>query len=558
MANDFYYDPTCKAQYRFEASYLLVDSQSDNHLFDHNTVSESSSDFKEGYCAASFSAASTQYFTCTNSELCEGFPLKWFDTPAERAKHSSIISFCFWVKFYDVTDQQNIVGKSSSADGCSFLCYSDNGQLTIDWGYNEGASFYSYPAGLTFNSDEWYHVGVSLDETDQIAYFHVWNDSAQEIICNRVQTLISEHLSTTSAPLSIGADGDGSNPLNAIVDEVVIFSTFKNSLDFDNIRQDIYKKPALNAFYTDPECVALYNFEMNPGFTQDSQGSNHLTQYNTVKQDLIYFKRDRSSAYFRANELGSLSILDSNLGADFPLKSGSASKKFSICLWFRIPGNIFSYMLAKGSTTNGKRSFAVYIDYMTPKIQWSYDGTNYDTYITYGLTYERWYHMGISLDGDSKYLIARIYDSVQQKVVFYESYNVLNELFLSDGPFTLGVQTPGTQYFKGWLDEVVVFNDVRTLFEIDRVREGTYFRNLDFAVTESSGSTVLHMKTAGIECCSSGVMVAVRGRNYFPANNYSADPTCIASFSFEEDPGTLVDSIGGNDLTDHGTIERVQ
>lgn len=578
MANDVYFDSTCKAAYLFESGYLATDSQSSNHLAAHNNPTASSADYKEGLCAANLAKSSAQYFHLLDANLATDFPLKWDDDPAVLRLASRVFSCCFWIKFATTTGRQSIVGKYNSASAArSFLVYSQDGNLRLAWGYNEGTSEHVLIAGVTFNTSIWYHVGVSIDNDEQIAIFEVWDDSSKVVACRELKEFILDSLAITPASFTVGADHNGQNCLDAKLDELLVFNVRKSPVEYALLRHGNYTGPRANCFFFDPNCVSEYSFELDPGGLIDTFGLNNLTDFNTVNFDAGPVKEQGRSLYLDRTQLEYAQRTDANLSASFPLKSGSVSSDFSICFWIRQDTRSWSYgdnyIVSKSSSTNGQRSFGVYITSSgTLYFYWGYNSGNSSTTIStgLGLTLDRWYHVGISVSGGSSgtpTILCRVYDGVQQKVVLHSLYYPSNALSIGSGSFSIGTHANTSNTLYGWIDECVIFKDLKSKFEIDAIRNGSYFRPLRWGSVEctgllspyvptdtmkviSDGLVVPYVPTDTMKILSCGLMCLIEADLYkVYTNTFVGDPNVVAVYTFENSPGFENDQLGLNDLT---------
>ncbi len=585
MINDFYADDSCYAQYQFEEDNLVEDSRRTNTLSNAGvTESISVGGYKEGYCAASFTRSSNQYFQILDSSLCDGFPLKWNDDPTDRYETPNYISFCFWFRPAGTTGTQTFIAKDNETNKRSFKLVTVEGELQLIWGYSGlGVAALTINTGLTLTTDQWYHIGVVINGPDSSAHIRVWNDTTQAIVSNYIAASLDADIATNDSPITIGANYLGNDCLDGIMDELVIFNEERKSNEFDAIRQQVYTGPLQNSFIDDATCKALYRFEAS-GLLIDSISTNHLTDYNTVRSSsqVGLYMEGKQSAFFDNRYLEYAQILDANLAGGFPLKSTDVTKTFSVCLWFRASSLVgTAYIFSKTSTTSGKKSFALYRIGNSLRMLWGYTNGTLSTETTIGtIQVDRWYHIGISFDGGVKpFLVYRVWDAVARVVLYFSQTHPENPISVGTAPLMLAATDlagSAGNFFHGYLDEVVIFTSVKTATEIDQIREGAYQRQLLQAFVEATGVSFEYGKrpehrisAMGLSAVTGkkpqwkvsdcGVMVLVRMRNRTTSNKFFSDPGCVACYSFEpNDPGFLVDHIGGNNLTDHNTIEPVQ
>ena len=231
-----------------------------------------------------------------------------------------------------------------------------------------------------------------------------------------------------------------------------------------------------NDFSLDSRCVALWRFE-NGALTADSKGTNTLTAVATPVADLADFKEGAACADLEYNDGDYFTIPDASLDAGFPLKSGDTVKKLTWCAWIKQesqPSSI-AYIIAKYDITN-KRSLAITTVSNALRILWGYSpGTaaqSIDTDIA--INNGEWYWIGMRVDGVAKTLDVIVYRA-NTGVTYTYSTTPTDELYVTNTAFTIGARDGDTTFrWDGRIDEVVIFNDLLTTTEMDKVRKGTF------------------------------------------------------------------------------------
>lgn len=237
-----------------------------------------------------------------------------------------------------------------------------------------------------------------------------------------------------------------------------------------------------NDFSTDPNCVALYNFESNATLTTDSVSNNTLCAINDVECDSSFFKQGAGGANFPGTT-DYFTIANELLHEDFPTKNETIpSRTFSVCFWvnpiFQVANAGFvakddpgfqSWYVMMRNTTHAVR-FSVYED--GGGISWfTHDSS---------LTENKWYHVGITFDGDNGPNFAyriRIWDDEAGAILGVDKTGTTTTVLLpSDSALYIGTlgESPSLREHRGFIDEVVFFKDVLTVDEIDAIRAGTY------------------------------------------------------------------------------------
>ena len=231
----------------------------------------------------------------------------------------------------------------------------------------------------------------------------------------------------------------------------------------------------MNDFSSDPNCVALWSLD-DSALTVDSIGTNTLSNTGVASETSDYKEGNGSADY--ADLTDRLTITDSNLDADFPLKDGGSYKDISICFWFKVsafPASVDRHILYK-SSGDPNRSF--YIACLkdtdwTLNFAISNDGTGWDETIDHGyaLLASRWYHVGVTHKNSDKSYRIRIWDDTAGALLGEVTGNTSGTIDVNTGDFVIGHVSDALGGFK---DEVVVFNDILTSDEIDDIRSGTY------------------------------------------------------------------------------------
>ena len=227
-----------------------------------------------------------------------------------------------------------------------------------------------------------------------------------------------------------------------------------------------------NDFSTDGNCKALWNLESGALIT-DSKGTNTLVNVG-VDEDLIDFKQGScSGAFVRANT-DRMYITDANLDPGFPLKSGESNKTFSFTFWVKLDQiNIYHYLVQK-TAASPNRCFIVDVNNTNHvRLAISRWGFNYTLYVHASTVQAgRWYHIGITYyNVPAREYRIRIWDDTAGSILGVDGTGLPIDINISATPFTL---SDSANSLDGNLDEVVVFDDVLSVAEIDQIRSGTY------------------------------------------------------------------------------------
>ena len=230
-----------------------------------------------------------------------------------------------------------------------------------------------------------------------------------------------------------------------------------------------------NNFELDEHCVLLWKLD-DEALIVDSIGGNTLTNRGVVA-DTEDFKEGNASAAFVATETDRMEIADTALDSGVPLKNGESNKTMSWGIWFkRDLEGVTQYLIDKSQYSGGQYSFLIGIKTDNKlSLDISANGTSYTAYKhDTALVTGRWYYAGITYDGDNDdaYRI-RIWDDTAQEIVGVDKTGIATDVFIGEAALQLGFAS--TLFtLTGNMDEVVCFDDILTVDEIDQLHAGTY------------------------------------------------------------------------------------
>jgi len=234
-----------------------------------------------------------------------------------------------------------------------------------------------------------------------------------------------------------------------------------------------------NNFAVDPNCVALWRFEAGK-LTLDSIKTNKLKDVNSVDVNMVDYKEGAAAASFDRNDGEYFSIIDANLSSGFPFKNGTGNNKISVCFWMKFDTMTpWPYIFSKSlSAKYGLGIVKTNLDKLEMLIGYN-SGINAETFVHDStLLPDRWYHVGITFDNASKAYRIRIWDATASAILGTDKTGTaVHNVVIDTGEVRIG-HSAGRDRFNfnldGTLDEFVVFNDILTSAEIDKIRQGTY------------------------------------------------------------------------------------
>jgi hypothetical protein len=230
-----------------------------------------------------------------------------------------------------------------------------------------------------------------------------------------------------------------------------------------------------NNFASDPNCVAVWRFESGK-LVVDSLRTNTLS-HKGVTAEATDFREGKAAADFEADESDYMSITDANLINAFPHKSNKNNDKFSVSFWVKfesLPAQRESqYLYAKSAA--GKHSFSIhtYNSLGTTRLQVSHGYNNgqssQTTYHDSPLVANVWYHVCVTYDYSTRKVHIRIWDNTAKAILGTDLVKMFSQnMSFTNAPVTIGGS------MDGLIDEMVVFNDILTVAEMDKIRQATY------------------------------------------------------------------------------------
>lgn len=263
-------------------------------------------------------------------------------------------------------------------------------------------------------------------------------------------------------------------------------------------------------FLTDPNCIAWYRYENSLGLHKDSKGGNDWT--NAGASPNGNHKEAATSGHFDKTPGDWMTILDADLDAGFPFKSGDATKIISMAFWiyFKTLNNAemipqewiwakyrYDWPAGDGAPRFSWRVFVAYEGgiggdpYLAVNKGYGALGANEEgAYPLLGaarvwLQPARWYHVGITYDdADTDSLNIRLWDDTAKTLV-NDGNNATGiwsqNIHVTDTPvwqgardYDAGIGHTQDRFLDAYVDEFVIFNDVLTNAQIDLIRQGKY------------------------------------------------------------------------------------
>lgn len=230
-----------------------------------------------------------------------------------------------------------------------------------------------------------------------------------------------------------------------------------------------------NSFSSDPNAVALWRFEAGK-LTVDSLSTNTLSNKGVTASTSDY-KEGKACADFEFDEDDYMQIVDPNLNAKFPFKNGTSNRKISVCFWVRFESmpkaNESQFLFTKQAPGKSSLVIKTFNSLGVTRLQF---GIGYNNGLQWQITSHNsplaadvWYHISVTYNDPGKQYYLRIWDDSAKAVLGADKSGVFNyNVSITNGAVGIG------NLVDGLMDEMVVFNDILTIDEMDAIREGTY------------------------------------------------------------------------------------
>jgi len=230
-----------------------------------------------------------------------------------------------------------------------------------------------------------------------------------------------------------------------------------------------------NDFSADSSCKALWRFE--PGaLTTDGVSSNTWTNTNCVSAP-FYWEGSGAVKIYDSY----LTINNADLAADFPLKSGDATKVMTLCFWMRTLNPYdysyrYIYALHDYSLTTRTIVLCLYNGQFRISIAYNSSGSVNDYDLGLYMEPGAWNHITLSIDGVNKFLCVQVWSERTGLASVYLNLALTNVMYVSDPPLRLGDSstTTGARKSYEYLDEMIVFNRLLNDWQIAAVRKGVW------------------------------------------------------------------------------------
>ena len=174
--------PLITSQWRFNTSGLLVDSVGTNTLTNVSSVSQSTSDYKEGNASAQFNSTNDYLTRADNAGL----------------KGNQDFTISCWVKFGSLGVAQALVAKDNVTNR-EFALYIAGSNLLSCFIANGVTSVEVLSSGVTASAGVWYHVAMTHDIS--IKFIRIFVNGIRRASLNYSLTS-----GTTTNPFIIGSD----------------------------------------------------------------------------------------------------------------------------------------------------------------------------------------------------------------------------------------------------------------------------------------------------------------------------------------------------------------
>lgn len=300
--------------------------------------------------------------------------------------------------------------------------------------------YISLDANSTLNTGEWYHIAGTWDGSTMKLYINGIEDASVSQ---------SGPMGTTSSSTVIGGTSNSVRMLEGKMDETRIWNDARTEAE---IRQNMYRElpnPASEA-----NLLAYYQLNETSGTTADNAEG-------TATYDGTLTNYGGQSDYWQTSPaiFGPKNCLDFDGTNDWISTSAAMPSTYTKEAWVYIPSaNGKDNNIVSGDPSNGPHAFWISHQY-NYKLSAGHGVPFNDVQDPNQIPFATWQHIAVT------------YDEVSETMTLYRNGIVVNQATgvaaLSDGtPVNLGSFGNNSNHLGGTLDEVRIWNDVRTETEI--------------------------------------------------------------------------------------------
>ena len=231
------------------------------------------------------------------------------------------------------------------------------------------------------------------------------------------------------------------------------------------------------------DAINYYLFESGAELT-DGAGSSNLTEYNTPGYETGTPIEGAKSPNLDNASAECFYVSDSNLPTTNPLKSTSSEDELSISvlIYPHLDTALVRGIICKYDSTSNKRTLRVTQNGTKCEIYIGYTGGVNTELLRAGSNGEipknKKLHIGFTYKYSTKAWTLRIYNVTDSSELLNTSGNTTNTMSVDDSPLCIGSYflsgTPATASWDGQIDEVVIWDAIKTSTDWDAIIGGTY------------------------------------------------------------------------------------
>jgi len=379
---------------------------------------------------------------------------------------TSGVTYSTWIKTNNSTEQR-IFGQQISNG------YSDysSGGLGISSGkavmiaYDDAGSYKNSSTTTTIQSNKWYHIVGTYNPADQ--KIRIYLNGNLEGTPTSITTFSRLF---TNASNRIGRKDDA-YPFNGLIDEVKIYNY---ALTDNEIKQDYNQGSALQMGQTSQTIggtttsleycipgdttycdspVAEWNFEENTGTTtKDSSGNNNTGTFGTGNSAPTWtVGKKNTSAGLKFDGVNDFVNINNNTN----LNPGTGN--FTVSMWLKVNPGAANYGIVTKDFTTGYGVFYTPADNSLGLYIQSGANANHISILN---NYSKWIYVTWTVDNTND--ITKSYlNGVFNNQTNYTIGDVTNT-----SPLNIGKYSPGANHFNGQIDDVRIYNYIRTPAQI--------------------------------------------------------------------------------------------
>lgn len=231
--NNLHHDPACQAWWQFNQADPLADTLGRKPLTTIGSPMVNTTSMKEGDGCLQLRQAAGEYLLVPDNHI---------SLPLDVIDQQKTVTMTGWFQTFSTQDQTLYYRGNSQR--LSLRLRITNRYLTVDWGNQTGRADEVWYTPCYISVHTWYHLHLYLDGIRKHLHLWLYHDHLRHWLYDSF--IPASELWTGFGAWYIGAD-PGGNYFDGLLDETILFTNAKTSLQRQAIMSGTYFHPKLSA-----------------------------------------------------------------------------------------------------------------------------------------------------------------------------------------------------------------------------------------------------------------------------------------------------------------------